>query len=181
MREKYWELYERIKYSERYYFYVRESAMNTDRLIKGFLVIASLSSIANLGLWGRIPFLWAIVTVIAQAISAIAYLIPSSYQATAINYLLPELDHLLNQIDHDWDRINILQELSDTEINDLVFQYNEEFSRLENKFIGNIQVAPNSKCVKKATEDCKKFKFTRFGITQTDYLEEALNDGNPKA
>lgn len=178
MREKYWELYERVKFSERYLYHYREKARRKDHRIKAFLTIASLSSIANLMLWEKIQFLWAIIAVVTQVLSAVAYLIPFSDQVTALNYLLPELDQLLHRIDYDWDRINILQELSDSEINDLVLRYNREFSNLETKYAGNTQFSPNSSCIKKANKDCETFKFTRFGITETNYLEEVTGNGS---
>lgn len=174
MREKYWAMYESVKHSERYFFYYRERAWKWDKGIKAFLVIASLSSVANLAFWDQISITWAIIAMAAQILSALAYLIPFSDQVTALNSFLPEIDKLLCQIDHDWDRINILQELSDVEINDLVLKYNLAFSDLEDRYTRGIQFSVNAECETKAEADCKKFKFSRFGITQTDYLEEAL-------
>ena len=176
MREKFWAMYENIKYSERYFFYYREQAWRRDRYIKIFLCIASLSRVTSLALRHKAPFIWTIITVVAQVLSAIAYLIPYSEQVTALNNLLPEMDQLLHRIDYDWDRINILQALSDEEINTLVLKYNAEFTNLENRFTQGIQFAPSKSCVKKAQEDCEKYKFSRFGITQTDYLEETLRN-----
>lgn len=176
MREKYWAMYERIKYSERYFFYYREYAWKRDKAIKAFLVIVSLSNVANLALIKQFSTAWAIIAAVAQILSALAYLIPFSEQVTALNLFLPELDKLLCKIDRDWDRINILKVLSDTDINDLVYQYDLAFSSLENQFTNGIQFSPREKCKKYADDDCKKFKFCRFGITQTDYLEEALSN-----
>lgn len=176
MREKFWAMYENIKYSERYFFYYREQAWKRDRYIKIFLCVASLSSVTSLALWSKAPSIWSIITVAAQVLSAVAYLIPYSEQVTALNNLLPEIDQLLHRIDYDWDRINILQTLSDEEINSLVLKYNTEFTNIENRFAQGIQFAPSKSCVKKAQEDCAKYKFSRFGITQTDYLEETLKN-----
>lgn len=178
MREKYWAMYEQIKYSERYFYFYRASAINKDRIIKIALVVTSLSSIANLWFWEKVPFIWAVVAAAAQVMSAVMYLFPYSDQITSLNYLLPELDHLLNYIDRDWDRINVLQELSEAEINDLVLKYNERYSGLEERFIGTTQFPRNKKCERKADEECRKFKFSRFGITETNYLEEVLNNAS---
>ena len=177
MREKFWSMYEQVKYSERYFFFYREEAKAKDRNVKIFLIVTSLSSIANLGLWEKIPFLWAIIALVAQVVSAILYLFPYSDQITALNYLLPELDHLLNQIDYDWDQINEFQAIPDLEINKLVLEYNEKYSNLEHRYTNGVSFPRNEKCDKKAQGDCEQFKYARFGIAQTNYLEEALNGG----
>lgn len=178
VREKYWAMYETVKFSERYFFFYREGAITCDTRIKAFLVLSSLSCIANLTLWENIPFVWALISAVAQIVSAIMYLFPYSDQVTALNFLLPELDILLNHIDHDWDRINTLAELSDSEINDLVLDYNLQYSNLESKYIGNTPFPRKNKCTQKATEDCKQFRVSRFGSDETEHLEEAVNNGN---
>lgn len=176
MREKYWAMYERVKYSERYLYHHRNKVAGYDNWIKGGLIVASLSSVANLALWDYIPFLWAIITVLAQIVSAVAYLLPFGDQVKALDLLLPELDQLLNRIDHDWDCVNTLHTLTDAQINDLVLKYDTEFSSLESKYTSGIRFASYEDCKSLAEDDCKAFKYTRFGITQVDYLEEVLNN-----
>lgn len=175
MREKYWSLYETVKRSERYFFYYREHALWWDRAIKIFLCAASLSNIASLAFWNQVPLIWAIVSAFAQLISAIAYLIPYSNQVRALDDLLPELDMLIHRIDYHWDQINILQSLTDEEINALILDYNVEFTNLESRYTKGIPFSPNARCLKKAESDFKKFYNSRFYPPQRNYLEEELN------
>jgi hypothetical protein len=175
MREKYWSLYETVKRSERYFFYYRERAQRRDRWIKVFLCAASLSSVANLAFWGQAPLFWPIISVIAQILSAVAYLIPYSDQVRALNDLLPELDMLIHRIDYHWDQINILRNLTDEEINALVLDYNMEFTKLESQYTKYTPFSPSKHCSKKAESDFKKFYNSRFYPPQRNYLEEALN------
>ena len=175
MREKYWSLYATVKHSERYFFYYRERAQRWDRRIKVFLCVASLSSVANLALWGHVPLLWPIISAIAQILSAVAYLIPYSDQINALNSLLPELDMLIHRIDYYWDRINILEDVPDKEINSLVLDFNVEFAKLEDKYTKGIPFPPIKHCTKKADVDLQNFYKNRFHPPQRDYLEEELD------
>jgi hypothetical protein len=175
MREKYWSLYETVKRSERYFFYYRERAQRRDRWIKIFLCVASLSSVANLAFWGKVPLFWPTISVIAQILSAVAYLIPYSDQVNALNSLLPELDMLIHKIDYYWDRINILEDIPDKEINSLVLDFNMEFTKLESKYTKGIPFSPSNSCLKKADSDFKKFYNNRFYPPQRNYLEEEFN------
>ncbi len=177
MREKYWSLYATVKHAERYFFYYRERAQRRDKRIKVLLCVASLSSVANLALWGKIPLLWPIISAVAQILSAAAYLIPYSDQVSALNNLLPELDMLIHQIDYYWDRINILKNISDEEVNSLVLDFNVEFTKLESRFTKGIPFPPVKRCTKKADVDLKNFYKNRFDPPQKNYLEEEFNRG----
>lgn len=175
MREKYWSLYATVKHSERYFSYYRERAQFRDKCIKILLCVASLSSVANLALWGQIPLLWPIISAVAQILSAVAYLIPYSDQVNALNKLLPELDMLIHRIDYYWDRINILDDVSDKEINSLVLDFNVEFTKLENQYTEGIPFPSVKRCTKKADIDLQNFYKNRFYPPQRNYLEEELN------
>lgn len=82
---------------------------------------------------------------------------------------------LIHQIDYYWDRINILKDIPDKEINSLVLDFNVEFTKLESKYTKGIPFSPSNSCSKKAESDFKKFYNSRFYPPQRNYLEEALN------
>lgn len=176
MREqKFWPLYVKVVYSERYFFYYRERALRRDRCIKFFLCAASLSSIASLALWNKVPLMWAVVSAVAQLLSAMAYLIPYSDQINALNNLLPELGTLIDQIDYHWDRIGISEEITDAEINSLVLDLNMEFTALENRYTKGIPFSPSKKCEKKAISDRENFIKNRFLPDEPKHSEEELS------
>lgn len=173
MRDKFWKLYEEVIRSERYYWHYQQRAIRIDRGIKIFLAAASLSSVAGLWLWGAFPHIWAIIAAFAQVISACSYLLPYSARITATKNLLPELQHILNCVGRDWDR---LIDLSDDEINDLVFHYQEQMAQLENRYASGGLFPVCSAVEKKAESDSRKYKFSHLDVSQTNYLEEALRD-----
>lgn len=175
MREKYWSLYERVTYQERYYWYYRQSSIFRDRIVKVILIIGSISGFSSLPFWDEISAIWAVVVLAIQVLSACAYLLPYSDQITSINYLAPELQHLLNRVDHDWDT---LPSLTPAEINKLVLKYNTELADLENKYTQGISFPVRTRVQKKALADCEKYNFSQFGITQVDNCEEVTKNGN---
>lgn len=173
MRDKFWKLYESVLKSERYYWHYRQRSIFFHHLIQAFLLIASLSSVAGLWFWTKIPGIWAIIALVAQVVSACAYMLPQSAQITALNYLLPELQRLLNQIDHDWD---MLEELSPGDINDLVLKYNNDFCDMEDKYTCGVSFPARERVVRKADIDCRNYKFSHLDITQVDQVEEVFKN-----
>lgn len=161
---------------ERYYWNYKQRAIRIDTAIKAFLVIVSLTNVAGLWVWNSLPKLWTVIACVAQVISASAYLFPQSEQVTSINYLLPELQSIQNRVDHDWESIRS-GELADNEINDLILQYSNELILLENKYTNGVSF-PSSKGVQtKAEEEAAAHKFSYLDVSQTDHLEEAINNG----
>lgn len=171
MRDKFWKLYEEVIRTERYYWYYRQRAIRIDKAIKAFLVIASLSSVAGIWLWEVVPQVWSLIAIIAQVVSACAYLLPYSERINATNNLLPALQHMQNQVDHDWD---IIDSYSDHKINDLVFAYKEELTRLESLYASGGLFPVCKSVLKKAEDDTKKYKFSHLNVDQVDHLEEVL-------
>ena len=176
MREqKFWSLYAKVVYNERYFFYYRERALKLDRCIKLFLCAASLSSVASLAFWNQVPLIWAVVSAAAQLLSAMAYLIPYSDQINALNNLLPELSKLIDQIDYLWDQIGISEEITDAEINALVLCLNMELTDLENRYTKGIPFSPSKKCIEKAIRDREDFIKNRFPPDEPKHSEEELS------
>ncbi len=175
MRDKFWKLYERVIYIERYYWHYRQRAIRIDRGIKAFLLIASLSGFAGFWLWNRIPHVWSVIALIAQVFSACAYLLPHSDQISSINYLAPELQRLLNRVDHDWDN---LDSLTYEDINDLVLKYNNELLELEDKYAHGISFPENKRIKKKAEAESKEYKFSQLDITEFAEFKEEIKNGD---
>ena len=82
---------------------------------------------------------------------------------------------LIHRIDYYWDRINILEDVPDKEINSLVLDFNVEFAKLEEKYTKGIPFPPIKHCTKKADVDLQNFYKNRFHPPQRDYLEEELD------
>lgn len=174
IRQKFYSMYLRTKFSQFYFVHYRSRSIRIDRVIQIFLISASLASVAGLWFWSRFTLLWAIIAAVSQIISASMYYLPYANQVRAINLLMPEFDMLINRIDHDWDEI---EDMETSQVNDLVLKYQDERTTLEHKYIGDTPLPPSKNLVKLAEKDRDSFIYERFGITQSNYLEEAMQSG----
>ena len=174
MKEKYWAMYEQIKFSERYFWYYNTLSVRISTVIKIFLLSASLAGVAGLWFWNKIPHAWPTIAAIAQILSAVAYLLPLQEQIDRSQIMWSELSLLLNRIDRDWSNVD---DMNDDEINSLVFKYQNQFALMEQKNIGSTYFPERKCCREKAREACKDYKYQRFGITETNHLEEVKING----
>lgn len=174
IRVKFYDMYLRAKFSQFYFVHYRSRSVVIDRCIQVFLISASLAGVAGLWFWSKFTLLWAIVAALAQVISAAMYYLPYAKQVSSVNLLLPEFDLILNRIDHDWD---IVEDMDTVEVNDLILKYKNELTFLEHKYIGDTPLPAIKKIIKLAEKDRDSFVYERFGITQPNYLEEAMYNG----
>lgn len=150
MRNEFWNMLIEIKRCERYYWHYKIHSEKVLRGLNAFIGFASCAGIASLAIWKNLWFIWGAIVAIAQALGAIQHLLPYSKQITSISYLLPDLDKLINEINYVWGTID---ELSDKEINDLIFKYRNEFVDLESKYVGNTFFPEIPKCSRKSDNE----------------------------
>ena len=135
---------------------------------------SSLAGVSGLWFWQIHPNIWALVAASLQIVSACAFLMPYAEQIWAIGHLQPELETLIHQVDHDW---NVIENLSSTEVNDLVFSYEKKLTDIEQKYIGSTYLPASESCRKRAVRDRRAFNLERFGIENITDEQEAIAHG----
>lgn len=173
MRERYFHMYESIKFKECFY---AAHEVRANRLYRLFTSITLAISIISVLVWSvskTVPALWAIIIAVAQFAQAYSVNLPYSGQLAALKYLMPELNQLLLCIDKSWQEIDV-KGYDEEKILGLVSEYEGEFTDLQNRFTRGIQFPEISAVLKKAAEDQASY----FSVRYTYSTEQRENVAN---
>jgi hypothetical protein len=96
----------------------------------------------------------AILMITAQAISAIAHLLPFQKRLQALTYLANGLSQIIGQVEADWLRID---SIPDEDVKDLIIHYNKEAERLETLALGELVIPDRAGTVGGAYEDAARY------------------------
>lgn len=163
MKDQFWAMYVEYIDSEFYYWHYRARATFWNNAINMLSCITSAVGISTWLIWKQLPWLWAIVVGISQGVNAIRHILPFQKQISSVSLMLPELKILLSEIDRDWNSIQ-LNELSDIQINQRIFTYNERYLQLENKHIKDTSFPRKKWCQKKAEIDRVNFFNQHYSV-----------------
>ena len=161
MRDRYFSMYQSIKYKECFYAAHQKKA---NKMYSGYTVIMVALSIFSVLLWGiskTMPVLWAMVIAAAQFAQALSSYLPWAKQLSALKYLVPELTKLSLDIDHDWLALN-LKGYSDAQILRLISVYEGRFEALEKQFATDVDFGQTKDILKKAESDQLNHFYIRY-------------------
>lgn len=131
--------------------------------ITGVCLLFSLTSISTLIIWDGLPWLWAILTFVAQVIQAFSSHFPYSKQIVALDYLVPQVDELLLQIESQWRKI---EDYNDKKLDKLIDNFKEQFNNLETRFTANVYLPERNRCTKKAEYECKSHFKQHYNVEE---------------
>lgn len=155
MRDKYWKMYHDIKHKEFYFYHYSLYNARIHFYIRAFLVLFSAS---NIGLWlvndnEALVFLWAFLTLIAQALQLIVPYMQFSKREIALKYMLPQLSKLALDIDYEFINVD-LDKYNEEEIANLFHKSRSKYIELEITYTKPLHFPRKKACVQKADEDC---------------------------
>lgn len=171
MRERYFRMYESIKYKECFYAVHEKRARKLRKYVSSITLAASIISVLVWTISKTMPALWAIIIASAQFIQAFSVNLPYSDQIATLKYFLPALKVLLLQIDSDWLSID-LEGYDEQKIASLVANYERKYVEIENQFVGDIEFAEVKSVLKKAEEDQAAFFKSRYTYTTAEGSEQ---------
>lgn len=132
MQEKYWKYMVQIKAWIFYLDVYTEDSYRWDRIINIVLAIASSSSIAVWAIWQKYSFIWSIIIAISQVLTTIKGFLPYSKRLKMLVPFMEDLKFLYNKIEYNWFKV-ASGDLSEDEINELLYSFKDEFANIENK------------------------------------------------
>ena len=152
MQEKYWKYMVQIKAWIFYLDVYTEDSYRWDRIINIVVAIASSTSIAAWAIWQKYSFVWSIIIAISQVLTTIKGFLPYSKRLKMLVPFMEDLKFLYNKIEYNWFKV-ASGDLSEDEINELLYSFKDEFSNIENKNLkeetllekDNFRKVPNSK------------------------------------
>ena len=132
MQEKYWKYMVQIKAWIFYLDVYTEDSYRWDRIINIVVAIASSTSIAAWAIWQKYLFVWSIIIAISQVLTTIKGFLPYSKRLKMLVPFMEDLKFLYNKIEYNWFKV-ASGDLSEDEINELLYSFKDEFSNIENK------------------------------------------------
>lgn len=138
-----------------------EDSYKWDRRINIYGAIASSSSIAAWTIWQNWSFIWAAIIAISQVLTAIKQYLPFGRRLKYLQPFIEDMKLLYLKMEYDWYKV-AAGELSETEINGLLYSYKKEYSGIESKYLKEEILVENVKYKNKAdikTEEYFKNNF----------------------
>lgn len=132
MQEKYWKYMVQIKAWIFYLDVYTEDSYKWDRIVNIIVAIASSTSIAAWAIWQKYSFVWSIIIAISQVLTTIKAFLPYSKRLKTLVPFMEDLKFLYNKMEYNWLKI-ASGDLSEDEINELLYSFKDEFTNIENK------------------------------------------------
>lgn len=132
MQEKYWKYMVQIKAWIFYLDIYSESSYRWDRRINVFTAIVSSTSIAAWAIWQQYSYIWSFIIAVSQIVTAIKSFFPFNKRLKIIVPFMEDLKYLYNKLEYNWYKV-ASGDLTEEEINELLFEFKNDFTSLENK------------------------------------------------
>ena len=149
MQEKYWYYMVQVKSSIFYLDIYAEKSYKWDRRINASGAIASSSSIAAWAIWKEVSYVWAIIIAVSQVLTAVKDYFPFGRRLKLLRPFIDEMKSLYIKMEYDWYRV-ANGELTECEINLLLFSYKKEVANIEGKYIKEDVLLENKDYMKEA-------------------------------
>ena len=161
MQEKYWYYMVQIKASLYYLEIYAEHSYKWDKGVNIYGAIASSTSIAAWAIWKEISYFWAFIIALSQVLTAIKEYLPFGRQLKILRPFIEELKLLYIKMEYDWYKV-AAGEMTETEINTLLFTYKKEFAGIESKYLSEEVLVENSNYMKEADQKADKYFENNF-------------------
>lgn len=151
MQEKYWKYMVQIKAWIFYLDLYIEDSYIWDKRINVFGAIASSTSIAAWTIWQQLSFIWSVIIAVSQVLTSIKGFMPYNRRLKVLVPFIEDLKFLYNKIEYNWFQV-ASGELTEEEINELLYKFKDDFTNIENKNLKEVTLLENEKFKKKADE-----------------------------
>ena len=121
-----------------------ENSYRWDRIVNIIVAIASSTSIAAWAIWQKYSFVWSIIIAISQVLTTIKVFLPYSKRLKVLVPFMEDLKFLYNKIEFNWLKV-ASGDLSENEINELLYSFKDEFTNIENKNLKEETLLENNK------------------------------------
>ena len=149
MQEKYWRYMVQIKAWIFYLDLYGENSYKWEKRINVFSAIVSSTSIAAWAIWQQLSFAWSFIIAISQVLSAIKGFLPYSRRLKSIVPFMEDLKFLYNRMEYTWFKV-ASGEMTEEEINEILYEFKNEYTNIENKHLKDETLLENEKFKKRS-------------------------------
>lgn len=126
-----------------------ENSYKWEKRINVFSAIVSSTSIAAWAIWQQLSFAWSFIIAISQVLSAIKGFLPYSRRLKSIVPFMEDLKFLYNRMEYTWFKV-ASGEMTEEEINEILYEFKNEYTNIENKHLKDETLLENEKFKKKS-------------------------------
>lgn len=126
-----------------------ENSYKWEKRINVFSAIVSSTSIAAWAIWQQLSFAWSFIIAISQVLSAIKGFLPYSRRLKSIVPFMEDLKFLYNKMEYIWFKV-ASGEMTEEEINEILYEFKNEYTNIENKHLKDETLLENEKFKKKS-------------------------------
>jgi hypothetical protein len=156
MREKLWNLLDKMRYEYNYY---QEYRQHLERMRIGVIIVTSVIVllVINLSLFlDGFGILWHLMLLASGIIATIYEKLMIADKLTALRYFIPEVGTQLNELNAEWINVNDLYEYTDEQIAGIFTARMSAYSKLTEKYTGNLLLTEHKKSALRASEVTKQ-------------------------
>lgn len=150
-----------FKYNILYLTLYFERCVKIKRIIKILTAVVSSAAIAAWAGWAQHAFIWGAIVVICQVIGTAAEVFPLQERISALSALLGQLSLLYVEIERHWYNVSN-GELTEEEMNALIYDFEDKWTIVDNKYFSSDALRQNKKMKKKAQAESDKYFNTLF-------------------
>ncbi|MCR5540634.1 MAG: hypothetical protein K6F71_07435 [Ruminococcus sp.] len=174
MKERYWKFMYQKMHKITYIDLYRERCIWYNRILKCVIALSSSGSVAAWAIWKNHAFIWGLIVAIGQVINILYEILPYRSRITELTALSSKWSVIESKIEHEWYYIqNDLYD--DAKINDLITQYTQEWSSIDDYFL-KVESLPLKKNIQKKSEKNTKAYFENNYIIRKK--EDTQNNHN---
>lgn len=156
MQEKYWNYMVQTKSSVFYLDIYAEKTYKLERNINTICAIASSASIAAWAIWTEWAYFWGFVIAISQVLTAVKEFFPYARQLKMLKQFVEEMKFIYISMEQEWFRV-AEGELTEDEINNLLFMYKKKVVELESKYLNENILIENAEYANDADKKCDEY------------------------
>lgn len=162
MQNRYWSSMTEKKYN---LFYIQlhfNKVVMVNRAIKIIMAIASCSSIAAWTIWQQYAYVWGVIIAVSQVIGAINEFLPYQKRIEELSNLESEWSVVFLSMEKKWYSV-ANGKLTDNEINDLLFEFENDWNIISDKYFKEDALPQVEKYQKIANEQMVEYIKQRYG------------------
>lgn len=161
MQEKYWRYMVQIKSWLFYLDIYEENSYKWEKNINIFSAVVSSTSIAAWAIWQQFSYVWSVIIAVSQVLTAIKSFLPYNTRRKVTISFLEDLKLLYNKIEYNWFKVSD-GELTEEEINEMLFIFKDEYTNIENKNLKEETLPENERFMKIAAQKTDQYFQNNF-------------------
>ena len=156
MQLNYWYYMVQTKSSVFYLDIYAENTYKKEMFVNVFCAIASSASIAAWAIWTEWAHVWGFIIAISQVLTAVKEIFPYVKQLKMLKHFVGEMKVIYISMEQEWFRV-AAGELTEKEINDLLFRYKKKVVDLEIRYLNENVLVEKAEYAKQASKRCDEY------------------------